>query len=262
MQWRLALASAIGTSHSRSGMPCQDAAAYALVADSTGREVLIAATADGAGSAKKSDIGSRLACSRLVEHLAQWLQTNEATKLYADTFTEWVNWYRSEIALMADSDGVKPREYASTLLSAVIADDFGLFFQIGDGAIVFSASETPGHFECVFWPQNGEYANTTNFVTDPAAADNFYFDRFDGQVAELAMFTDGIQSLVLNYANQAAHAPFFEKMLSVVRAEPSAGHSGTLSQGLERYLSSQEVNSKTDDDKTLLLATRRCTAAC
>ena len=59
-------------------------------------------------------------------------------------------------------------DYACTLLGVVASPSRIAYFQIGDGAIVIPSGE-PGTYDWVFWPQHGEYANTTNFVTDANA---------------------------------------------------------------------------------------------
>ena len=52
--WRTAHASVIGTSHTATGAPCQDAGDCEVLAAADGSEILVAAVADGAGSAKRS----------------------------------------------------------------------------------------------------------------------------------------------------------------------------------------------------------------
>jgi hypothetical protein len=70
------------------------------------------------------------------------------------------------------------------------------------------------------------------------------------------MFSDGLQRLALVYESQTAYTPFFEPMFSVLRKADLAA-CDTLSDQLARFLSSPKVNERTDDDKTLVLATRR-----
>ena len=62
--WRYALASVVGTSHLASGTPCQDASTCQVLEDGSGRSVLVAFVADGAGSALYADEGATLAFSK------------------------------------------------------------------------------------------------------------------------------------------------------------------------------------------------------
>ena len=59
--WMVSGGSVTGTSHRRVGLPCQDSSSYCIAG-----EVLIAAVADGAGSAALSDVGSTLAAETSV----------------------------------------------------------------------------------------------------------------------------------------------------------------------------------------------------
>jgi hypothetical protein len=106
------------------------------------------------------------------------------------------------------------------------------------------------------WPQHGEYINTTVFLTDPAARANFEFCARPDVVDEIAVFTDGIESLTLHYASQTVHGPFFDAVFPAVRALKAPGVSDALSSQLGAYLRSSTICDRTDDDKTLLLASR------
>ena len=106
------------------------------------------------------------------------------------------------------------------------------------------------------WPQHGEYANTTLFVTDAVARAAFEFCAHPHVVDEVAVFTDGIESLVLHFATKSVHSVFFDTMFAPVRRLAAAGIDRALSDRLAEYLDSPPVCERTDDDKTLLLASR------
>ena len=126
--------------------------------------------------------------------------------------------------------------------------------QIGDGVIVVADSEEQvyGH---VFWPDRGEYANTTHFITQDEAVEHLQFESVRRAIVEVAILTDGLQSVALNYQQQTAHQPFFRGLFGPLR-EVEEGRSHELSKSLAEFLSSPRVNEKTDDDKTLVLASR------
>jgi hypothetical protein len=71
------------------------------------------------------------------------------------------------------------------------------------------------------------------------------------------VLTDGLQMLSLVYASKQVHDPFFEPMFTVLRSAESEALQ-QLDDQLHRFLDSPEVNNRTDDDKTLVLATRIC----
>ena len=117
----------------------------------------------------------------------------------------------------------------------------------------------------VFWPQRGPYANTTYFVTDDAALDQLECEAGTRRVRDIALFTDGIEPLVLDYRARAAHTPFFDRMIQPLRAsttlDDAAPADAGLSHALARYLASPVITERTDDDTTLILATRRLCVA-
>jgi hypothetical protein len=158
-----------------------------------------------------------------------------------------------QVALTA---GSPLREYACTLLLAVITPDVAGYGQIGDGGIVIDSGNG---LELVFWPEVGEYANMTCFITDEDALERVRVLVRHAVPDEVALFTDGIQRLALDFKSGAVHAPFFEPMLAVLR-QRSPADCAALEMQLEAFLDSAKVNSRTDDDKTLVLASRRAAA--
>ena len=257
MSWRWALASAVGSSHARQEAPCQDAGACELVLTPAGEPVLLAAVADGAGSAKRAEAGAQLTCSLAIAAVKGLLASGGSVADVTRPFVEdWLAALRDEVAALAGTEGLAPRDYACTVLSAIIGPGSAVFFQVGDGAIVVSGPGADDAYELVFWPGTGEYENTTFFATEPDAPDHLEHGFFTRPVDEVALFSDGLQRLVLHYESRTAHTPFFRSMLSVVRTAEDNALPG-LSGSLEAWLSSPQVNDRTDDDKTLILATRR-----
>lgn len=256
-EWRFAFASEIGTSHVRMGMPCQDASVCEIVTDASGAQVLVALASDGAGSAPKADEGASFACAMFFSLIAEWLSRNSIGDLTRDYFAEWLRSFLMAIEEKARACGaVAERDYACTILIAVIGPTNAAYFQIGDGAIVVKSPGDETRFDVVFWPQRGEYENTTNFATDPSSFGKRRCEVVRSRIQEVALFTDGLQALVLHYATKMAHSRYFDQMLTSVRRAAIAGKSGELCDALKAYLGSQAVNTRTDDDKTLILATR------
>ena len=65
----------------------------------------------------------------------------------------------------------------------------------------------PGEYRDL-WPQHGEYANTTNFVTQDNITEAMEFET-GPPVNELALFSDGIERLVLDLSTRTVHSPAF-----------------------------------------------------
>jgi len=256
--WRTVAASVAGTSHAAAGQPCADAWAVHELPLAGGGRLLFAAVADGAGSAERGSDGARVACDTAADVAALWAGENGGLDAFTpDAARAWVEHVRDQLGALAGLEGRERRDFAATLLVALVDAAGAVFLQLGDGAIVYRAGEGP--FTPALWPQNGEYANTTWFVTDEEAADLVQLARVPG-VDEVALLTDGLQSLALRFASREAHGPFFEPMFRRLRAlDPPPGE-GEPPPGLDRqlaaFLASAPVNARTDDDKTLVLATR------
>ena len=253
--WRFAGASAVGTSHLKSGAPCQDAFKCGLYQSAHEGEVILLMVSDGAGSARFSDIGSELACREFGSSLELYLaEGSRVASLDSALIRKWFDNVVEALNARAETDGEPLRDYACTLIASILTPTHAAFAQVGDGAIV--VREGPEDWCYIFWPQHGEYINTTNFITDASSLDKLEFSLTATAIDELAIFTDGIEPLVLQYATNAVHSQFFNSMISPVRALAQPGLDITLSQQLSIYLSSPAICSRTDDDKTLLLASR------
>lgn len=216
--------------------------------------MLIAAVSDGAGTASRSDAGAALAVDYFLRKFAAAVQDQADLSTIDRTFVdEWLDAFRQEIAGLAETDGADSNDYACTLLGAVIGNSRSAYVQIGDGAIVV-ADEEVGEYVWIFWPQHGEYANSTYFLTQDGAGTALQFET-GPSVNEVAIFSDGIERLVLDHAAKTVHAPAFRPIFGwLARTEPGAA--GVSSPVLATYLASEQVNRRTDDDKTLVMATR------
>jgi hypothetical protein len=256
--WAIAGASVTGTSHAATGAPCQDAHAV-LVCDG-GEETLLVAAADGAGTARLGGAGARLAVDVVVERARAWLAGQpDPSTIDRTVLAGWVASAREAIDARALEECGSMRDYAATLLLAIVGRDHAVFGQIGDGAMVARAAD--GGLSCIFQPQRGEFANSTCFVTDEDALERLMVRSVGGSIGELAVFTDGIEPLVLDYGSKAPHGPFFEKSLQPLRETPERGLSAGLSGLLAAYLVSPTVSERADDDLTLVLASRQSSGA-
>jgi hypothetical protein len=160
------------------------------------------------------------------------------------------------VTIRAEHEELKARDFACTLMAAIIGERSTVFAQIGDGAIVVPSPEEPDEYCYVFWPQKGEYANETYFVTDPEVHTKLQYDYVPRRIDEVAVLTDGIQNLALHYQTQSAHNPFFRPVFAWLRPA-SEDYKDKFTASLAAYLASEKINQATDDDKTLILATRR-----
>lgn len=253
--WRYIAASVIGTSHEKIGGVCQDAHDCGLYALPGGEDVFVATVADGAGTAICGGEGARRACSTFSSLVDQHLTAGQSVEeISSETAGIWIRTIQNAIRSEAESVGRELRDFACTFLGFIAGRSHAACLQVGDGAIVVADAEEHlyGH---VFWPDRGEYANTTHFVTQEDAVEHLQFESVKRGIVEVALLSDGLQAIALNYREQSAHEPFFRGLFPPLRVV-GEGRSEELSQSLAQFLSSSRVNEKTDDDKTLVLATR------
>lgn len=246
MTWTVLAECATGTSHRARNTPCQDACRIGALGP-TG-DWLIVVVADGAGSAKHSEVGAKLACDELNRRIESLERDSIFTRdgmiaLFADV--------RSALVLEAERNEVSARELACTLLFALVGPDSGVFAQIGDGAIVVRQTDD---YRTVFWPEPSEYANVTDFLTDERFADCMRFETITGPIHELAAFTDGLQRLALDFTIRAPLPAFFRPLFNELR---NSTETGALVEPFRNFLDSSRINERTDDDKTLVLAVRK-----
>lgn len=251
--WKIIHASAIGTSHTETNQPCQDSCFADVFKGGDNQEYLVCIVSDGAGSAKFGGEGAELACSTAILAIETFLKRVNVATLDELSVEEWVKDIRRTIYDSAESKNFAVRDYACTLLGAVIAPHQAVFFQIGDGAIVASSGDTQG---IVFWPDSGPYANMTFFVTEEDALSHLRVSVTSTRIDEIALFSDGLQRLALSFEQFTPHSPFFDPMLNILRKK-NPSECEALDEQLARFLNSSQINERTDDDKTLVLATRR-----
>lgn len=253
--WRYVAASVIGTSHEKAGGTCQDANGCQIFASRGGEKVLTAAVADGAGSAVCGGEGAARTCRALLGLMDGHLDSGRSVEeITAETVKSWITTIQNALEEEARAASRERRDFACTILGLVAGESCAACLQIGDGVIVLADSEERA-YGYVFWPDRGEYANTTHFVTEDDAIEHLQFDSVKRRVVEAALLTDGLQSIALNYQQRSAHEPFFRGLFTPIRTAEE-GCSRELSDSLAAFLSSPRVNEKTDDDKTLVLASR------
>jgi hypothetical protein len=246
--WNVVGASVVGTSHGAGGLPCQDCNGYRkILAD--GIDTVIAAIADGAGSAAFSDEGSRIAVETILDALETLVEDAEPLDENAAIYV--IDRARTRLREIADQRAEPIREFACTLLFAVVSKKQNIFAQVGDGAWAVKSGTA---YYAATWPHRGEYANQTFFITSADWKTGFKFTNHPLPIDAFAGFTDGIQTVALRNADNAIHGPFLDPLVKVVAG---ANDAGALVRPLEQFLSMESLNERTDDDKTLLIAARR-----
>lgn len=245
--WRVVGASVVGTSHQRTNLPCQDYSEF-LRCEIGSELALVIAIADGAGSAVWSHLGAKEAGGSLVRQAA--LLEHGVAEISREEVQSWFSGALVHLQAVAKREKIETRDLDCTALVAVLGERHAVFAQIGDGAWIAGADGTLG---AVTWPYKGEFANETKFLTSPDAQDFIQFQKSGEPLIAVAGFTDGIEMMALSIADKTAHAPFFSRMFTELQR---CDDETSLLAPLISFLSSDRVNERTDDDKTLVLACR------
>jgi hypothetical protein len=248
LQWRIVAASVCGTSHSKNQQLCQDAHHWQLLANN----VLVIAAADGAGSAKLGKVGSMIAVETAIEHLARQEITSDA--LGSDDFlgyllTDAMLAARKAIETEADACHNQPQDLATTLIVMIATPQIVAVGQVGDGLAV--AKNSMGNLIALTIPSNGEYINQTTFLTSPDALETAQIKVWREEIVNVGVLTDGLQMLALNMIVGEPHKPFFLPLFEFVA---NAEDRILAKEHLMRFLSSEKITQRTDDDLTLVLA--------
>lgn len=251
-KWTWAAASKCGVSHHRAEVRLQDA--YKCGVSPTPSEPLTILVSDGAGSAPFGGEGASLTCRTMAVNARQHFLASDQLPDDA-TLESWVDCTRDRIGVVASRRGLPLRDFAATLILVLSNAEETVTLHIGDGCAVVRDVESKSWIATT-WPDHGEYASMTSFITDEPSA-RVRIGRHVGKVSAVSAFSDGLERLVLDLQARTPYEPFFDRMIGPVESSAFRGKDRDLSHALATYLNSESVNQRTDDDKTLILAVRR-----
>jgi hypothetical protein len=250
MTWKYIAASVTGKAHSDRNETGQDHCRSGIVR-LAGKEFFIGLAADGAGSTTEGGTGAEIACDTLYKYIVQTLENKEdLSRITEPDITSWITGARDSVDAYAKKQGKLLEEYACTCIGSVAGRDHALFFQIGDGGIVINADHG---YRTIFWPEQGEYINSTCFLSDDAYREHLNITFTESSFEEIALFTDGLQNLVLSFSQKKAHTGFFKPIFEALKKDTDHEFFGS-SPHLSSFLLHPEISERSDDDKTLILA--------
>ena len=250
--WTWAAASSRGTSHEKTGTRLQDA--FACFSLASAPHTFAAIVSDGAGSASHGGQGASLVCKTLRTNLVAHFATTLAVPSVSD-LEAWIDAVRDRISTVALRRGLSSRDFAATLVCAISNGAETVVVHVGDGCAVVR-NQADNCWQTLLWPDHGEYASTTFFITDEGGA-KVRFAQTTAAVTGLAVFSDGIERLALDFSTLKPFQPFFQAMAKPIDVGQITGRDATLCGRLRAYLGSEKVIARTDDDKTLVLAVYR-----
>lgn len=250
--WKWILAAHKGTSHEKSGVRLQDALKCFSV-EKKKRSIIFCVVSDGAGSASHGGQGASIVCRKFTQAARKHF-SNEFSIPTDSIIDTWIDQARDSIFLAASRRNLTSRDFAATLICVISNGEQSLIVHIGDGCAVLLDAKSK-EWVAPSWPDHGEYASTTYFITDESDL-KLRITRYQTPISSIAIFSDGLERLALDFSVQKPFSGFFDGISRPLAQSKKIGKDTTLSSALTRYLNSEAINSRTDDDKSLILALR------
>ncbi|MEM9954969.1 MAG: PP2C family serine/threonine-protein phosphatase [Chloroflexota bacterium] len=228
-------------------MPCQDAHYIDKLS-----KAMIITVADGLGSADNGDVGARVA-SRVMNKAVRcgltqkpkWTVRRILGKAYTIT--------QKELLTYSQKQGYPLSSYATTLITSVIVPIGIATLHVGDGVVVAKVDD---ELKIITMPRMGEYANEVVPITHIKQSRKLAeFKITKGRVQFVAVMTDGLERLSMQLSDLSPFEPFFKPFFSAITSDEMSDNE--LEEALTSYLGSDDVCSRTSDDKTLVLVGKR-----
>jgi hypothetical protein len=248
--WAWTACAVKGTSHQKTGLRLQDAFSSFCISTKDS-EFFCGIISDGAGSSKYGGEGASLVCRTLSTLIRKHF--NDSCELPEKlTCESWIDQIRDRIFLAASNRFLVPRDFAATLIAVISDGEKTLLIHIGDGCAVFHDCVDNEWFT-PSWPNNGEFASTTYFITDEHLTE-LRIIKLDRQINAVTIFSDGLERLALNFKEMIPFNEFFNSMTGPLFQSKENRKIYILNEALKKFLDSESINSRTDDDKSLIIA--------
>lgn len=231
-----------GLGHLTNGSPCQDVALAVKTEDMSA-----IALADGAGSAKLSDIGASIVVESVLDILV-----NKFDDLYYGEEDEAKSFVIEKILAnllrRASQESADLRELSSTLLCVAVRGERYVAMHVGDGVMgVMQGDE----LKVLSYPSNGEHANETIFINSSNAQYDMRLLRGRASaISGFVLMSDGSEQSLYDKAKREI-APAIVKLFAARLDMPNAEFEDEL-----RNLLKNQIIQRTADDCSIALLTR------
>jgi serine/threonine protein phosphatase PrpC len=249
--WQVLAASVCGTSHLKNKQLCQDAHHWQRLSD----DILVLAVADGAGSASWGKVGAMIAVETAIDNIAAKTITRRSLADDAVVRSLLIEaMVSAKIAVEEEAVACEkqPSDLASTLIIAIASPELIAVIQVGDGVAV--AKDLEGNLTAITVPDHGEFINETTFLTSQNAIESAQLRYWRQDIVNVGVLTDGLQMLAMNMAIGVPHKPFFLPLFDFVA---NIEDKTVAKEQLIKFLRSERITQRTDDDLTLIIAALR-----
>ena len=134
MTWRWTGTSVTGQSHTDRNEQGQDYSQTRVIQLSD-KEFFISLVSDGAGSTKNGGLGAKIACEAMMNKIISSIRNTGDIVASEEEVRNWVSSVRNSMETIAQKNDLPLREYACTLLGAIISDNDSVFFRSAMGEL-------------------------------------------------------------------------------------------------------------------------------
>lgn len=231
-----------GRSHIKNHTPCQD---KTFVHRENG--VCVIALADGAGSASYSEYGAEIVtksiCSYVGKHFNDMFESDQLYPIKQDI----IHYLLEQLHLKSEEIECSIHELASTLLVAAVHQDRYLLMHLGDGVVGYVKNE---ELKVASKPENGEYTNSTLFVTSKNAIHHLkMFKGYLNGISSFILMSDGTAE---SFYHKSSHtlSPVLNKVIQYVLMLKQDHVQNLIKDSFE-----QVITQKTTDDCSIAIMT-------
>lgn len=176
--WKAVNYEVCGRGHEKTSMPCQDKTFFSNI-----NNVEIISLADGAGSAKLSHYGAETVIKAASEFISNNFDTLISNDDGKQVKINILNYLLKSLKSKSEELSCDLKDLASTFLMVAVKDDVFLIAHVGDGVIGYLKGD---ELKIASKPENGEFANTTVFVTSKDAVSSMKL--FKGNLDDVSGF--------------------------------------------------------------------------
>ena len=189
--WNSVQCAVQGRGHIKSDIPCQDKTFHV---HANGVDVI--ALADGAGSARLSHYGAEFVTKQICELLGKQFDIYYGESDGVTIKRVIIGCLMEGLEKLAMELECEMKDLSSTLLVAAVHNDKYIVIHIGDGVIGYVKND---ELKIASHPENGEFVNTTVFVTSKDALPTMKLikGKHEG-ITGFALMSDGTETSLYN----------------------------------------------------------------
>jgi len=214
---------------------CQDA-----FGSHKGEGWFVACVADGAGSSPCGRQGAQLAVASVLESIAATDGDDPKERI-----TQAFQHAHEALLALAESEGRETKDFRTTLAVAIGDASKVVAGHVGDSLVV--VADTLG-IRPILRPKNGEFGNTTFFVTAVDYATHLQFAETEGAWTGLSLQTDGLEAVTYWKQRDDLESSTYKALFEILkRMSPEKA-----TEELNLFVSENAIMDKCNDDLTLL----------